>query len=225
MGDALIGLGVLLAVLGPILLLPVVWALYRFVFSRFFEARWQAVALSSVLVVGALAATYIPGKRAFEDRCAAQGRPSIARRVQVEGFYRTALFPYEAVDYLTQGGFQFVEAPDPYKEDVLLRYTLGSNGQVKHEETSQLQSIFGVRKAYALLDDGVSMSEKRIYELATDIELAHAAEYVYHGGPFAIFLGTLGMSSCPDILTEQGSKDFKIFYDLEKIVLQGQPLP
>ena len=33
------------------------------------------------------------------------------------------------------------------------------------------------------------------------------------------------MTSCPDILSEEGSRHFGTFYELESIVLQNRPLP
>jgi len=225
MDDLLIGLGVLLAVLGPILTIPVIWALYRFALKPFFGPGWKGWALAIALVVTVLTASYLPGKRAFDDRCEAAGPPAVSERVEVGGFYRTAAFPYEAANYIVHDGFEYVEAPDPYKDDVIIRYTLASDGAVKQEEVGELRSKYGVKRTYALLDDGVSVTEKVVYEIATGRELARAAEYVYHGGPLAVFLGSMSMDSCPDPRTPEGSRQFGIFYDLEKIVLQGEPLP
>ena len=220
MGDLLIGLGVLLAILGPLLLIPVIWALYRFAFKPFFGSTWKALSLAVALVLAAVALSYIPGKRAFDDRCAAQGPPMVFERADAKGFYRTALFPYEAVQYIQQDRFEFVEAPDPYKKDVTIRYSIGPDGGVRQDEVTELRSVYGVRKTYAL-EGSTSVTKKVIYEIATGRELAHAAQLDYQGGPLSIFLGTLGMASCPDIRTEQGSRHFRTFYDLEKIVLRA----
>lgn len=224
MDDLLIGLSVLLAVIGPLLLVPVVWALYRFVLRPFFGPGWKGITLAVALVAAVMALTYFPGKRGFDDRCAAQGPPVVSERVEVNGFYRTAAFPYEAVQYITQDGFAFIEAPDPYKEDVTIRYSLAPNGEVCQDEVTELRSQYGVRKTYAL-EGSTSVTRKVVYEIATGGELAHASELNYQGGPLSIFLGTLGAASCPDIRTAQGSREFRIFYDLEKIVLHGEPLP
>ena len=224
MGDLLIGLGVLLAILGPLLTIPVIWALYRFVFRPFFGPGWKGIVLAVALVGAALAMTHFPGKRAFHDRCEAQGPPVVSERVQVEGFYRTAAFPYEAANYIVQDGFAFIEAPNPYKEDELIRYPLAPDRAVKQEVVSELRSQYGVQKAYSL-EGSTSVSEKVVYEIATGKELARAALLNYQGGPLSIFLGTLGMASCPDVRTAEGSREFQIFYDLEKIVLHGEPKP
>ena len=225
MADFLTGLGVWLAFAGPFLLIPIVWLLYRFALRPFFGSRLQAAAVSTALVTLLLAATYFPGKRDFDRMCEAQGSPKIERRVEVEGFFRTAMFPYEAVLYLTQDGFRFVEAPDPYREGVMIRYSFAPNGEVRQDEATRLESRYGVRKTYGLLKGGVTKSEKVVYEIATGEEVARATELVYQGGPLALFLGTLGMTSCPDPRTVQGSRDFQIFYDLESYVLGGADLP
>ena len=61
--------------------------------------------------------------------------------------------------------------------------------------------------------------EKLAYEIETSRGLAKAAEIVYRGGPLSIFLSVYGMSSCPDIRSEEGSEQFRTFYDLETITL------
>ncbi len=225
MEDALIGLGMLLAVAGPLLLIPVVWVLYRVIFRPLFGSKIQALTLAAALVGVALAVSYFPGKRAFDAQCAEHARPVVSEQVQAKGFFRTSMFPFEAVLYLTQDGYEFVEAPHPYQDGVMIRYTLAQNGEVRQEVVTGLRSEYGVRKSYGLLAGGVSQTEKVVFELATGRELGRAEELTYQGGPLAIFLGTLGMDSCPEIRTPDGSKQFQIFYDLEAYVLQAKPLP
>ncbi len=225
MSDFILGIGMLLVIFGPLLLIPLTWALYRFVFRRWFASRWTALAVAAGFVAAALALSYLPGKRAFDDHCQDHGPPQVAQQVRVEGFYRDELFAYEAANYVTQDGFRFVEAPDPYEEGVLLRYTMGANGQVRQEEIAELSSVYGVRKSFSELDHGISLTEKTVYEIATRRQLANAVESVYHGGPLSLLLGSAGSASCPDIRNPKGSREFRIFYDLEKIVLQSQPLP
>ena len=55
--------------------------------------------------------------------------------------------------------------------------------------------------------------------MTSDRELARAANITYLGGPLSILLGSYATTSCPDILTEQGSKDFSTYYVLEKVIL------
>jgi hypothetical protein len=224
MGDALMGLGMLLAILGPLLLIPVVWLLYRFALKPVLGSTWKALPLSIALVAAAILLTYIPGKRDFDDRCAAYGPPVVSEKVRVDGFFRTKLFMYEAVQYLSDGGFEFVEAPDPYTQGVTLRYTMGPDRTARQDEVEELLSLYGVRETFTM-EGGVSVTQKTVYDLATGRELARAAFLNYQGGPLSIFLGALGMASCPDIRTAEGSKQFQTFYDLEKIVLRSEPLP
>ena len=225
MGDFLIGLGVLLAVVGPILLIPVIWLLYRFVLKPFFGSRWQAVAVAVAVVVLVLAATYFPGKEGFDRMCAEEGSPVVTRRVKAFGFFRTEMFPYEAVLYITQNGFRFVEAPDPFRKGVTIRYSLAPNGEVRQDDAAVPQSVYGVRKTYEMLAGGVAKTEKVIYVLHSGEELARASELVYQGGPLAVFLGTFGLETCPDPHSEEGAREFRIFYALESYVLGGGALP
>ena len=225
MGELMIGLGVLLAIIGPLLLIPITWLLYRFALKPLLGSVKLALPLSILLVIAAVAFTYLPGRRAFDRRCAAAGPPVVSEQVNVVGFFRTAMFAYEAAGYLTQDGFDFVEAPDPYRKGVTLRYTKASNDEVRQEEVTAIESLYAVRETFAQLDGGISSVEKVIYEIATGRALGRATQLIYQGGPLSILLGTMGVASCPDPGTAQGGKEFQIFYDLESYVLKAKPLP
>lgn len=131
------------------------------------------------------------------------------------------MFAYQSHKYLDQDSFSYVEAPDPYKKGTLLRYSKGPNGDLKEEEVPAIRGEYGFRETFSELSGGITMTEKVIYEIATDREQARAANINYHGGPLWIFLGSYGASSCPDILSEEGSRHFGTFYDLESIVLRA----
>ena len=227
----MIGIGILLAIIGPLLLIPVAWLLNRFVvrpvIRRSLGASLSAglVPLVSwvatvVLVAAVMAASYIPGKKEFDGLCQQHGVPVVSQRVDVDGFYRTKAFPYEAAGYLDT--FHFIEAPDPYKDGIDLRYTKVGD-EVRKEEITELTSRYGFEQKFSQLPSGITMTEKRVFEVGTNRELARASNITYHGGPLSLFLGSYGMSSCPDIISEQGSRHFRTFYDLEKIVLGGGP--
>ncbi|MEZ5366710.1 MAG: hypothetical protein R2748_31315 [Bryobacterales bacterium] len=98
--------------------------------------------------------------------CEEQGSPTVTERVHVQGFYRTSMFPYEAVMYLKQDGFLFVEAPDPFQEGVMLRYSVAADGSVRHEKAEKVQSEYGVRINYGL-KDGIATTQKVISEIET----------------------------------------------------------
>lgn len=233
MGDALIGLGVILAILGPFLLIPVVWLLYRCLWWALVRwsapdkltkssARQVAIVLSLVLVAGAMVASYLPGHWEFERLCAKHAVPDASFRTRVDGFFRTQMFAYQSHKYLDQDSFSYVEAPDPYKKGILLRYSKGDNGDFKQEQVPAISSTYGFRETFSDLSGGITMTEKVIYEIADDRERARAASINYHGGPLGLFLGSYGTSSCPDILSEEGSRHFTTFYDLESIVLRAE---
>jgi hypothetical protein len=91
------GIGVLLAIFGPLLLVPITWLLYRYavrpVALRVLAprvsaagARRIALGLSIFLVGAALVVSHYPGKREFDQLCAEHATPVISDRVTAEGF-------------------------------------------------------------------------------------------------------------------------------------------
>jgi hypothetical protein len=227
------GIGILLALFGPLLLLLFVWLLHRLVGRRLVRrlvgpvvsdarARWISVALSGFFVAGAVAVSYFPGKWEFDRMCAEHAAPVISERVTTSGYYRDRLFRYEAAQILNEGVFTFVEAPDMYKRGRLLRYEKTDEGTVEEEEIASPRSTYGVEKKFSQERFGISMTRKRVYEMDGKRELARAANLIYHGGRLSLFLGVYGMSSCPDIRSTQGSEDFRTFYHLEATVLAGR---
>lgn len=232
MGDWLIGIGVLLAIVGPLLLIPIAWLLYRFAVRPLVariaapwlsseSARGLALGITVGLLAAAIAASYFPGKQQFDNLCAQHGQPQIGRRVYVDGFYADKLFAYEAAGYIRDRGFAFIEAPDPYKQGVLLRYTLDGS-EILTDTIEAPSSLYGLRQTVSVISSDLYISEKTVYEIATLSELARAAEVVYNGGPLSLFLGSYAMTSCPDIRTSQGSADFDKFYNLESLVLHSR---
>ncbi len=233
MGDFMIGIGVLLAIIGPLLLIPVAWLLYRFALrplaSRLAGARLSsndtsrfALGLTVGILAAVIAASYYPGKQQFDELCAEHAKPQLSRRVLVDGFYADNLFAYQAAQYIQNGEFTFVEAPDPYKRDVYLRYERDSDGNVSPEVIEAPVSRFGLRQSFSELRGGMTMTEKVIYERTADTELARAASVTYMGGPFSLFLGAYAISSCPDPVTAKGSEAFNTFYHLETLVLRSR---
>lgn len=231
MGDLAIGIGMLLAVFGPLLLIPLTWLLYRLaarplllplLASRMGRGRARALALSlTVLTVAAtLALSYFPGRFEFERLCAGQAVPVIDQRVSAESFYRSRLYPYEARRFLEQDDFAFVEGPNMYGQGYR-RYRLDDQGQLHEQQVDTLQSRYAVQEKLAPHSHGIWMTEKRILDMEGGKELARAAEIVYQGGPLHLLLGTRAMDSCPDIRTEEGSRDFTTFYELERLVLRS----
>ena len=108
-----------------------------------------------------------------------------------------------------------------YKEGVHMRYSLAADGSVSEQEVTTLNSVYGVRKDFSELAYGITMTHKLVYEIETARELATAAYIHYGGGPLSIFVSFSGMSSCPDSSSEEGSEQFRTFYDLEAITLRA----
>lgn len=221
----------LLAILGPLLLLPVWWLVYRFGTLPLLRSIWSkkppgqtkaaALSLALLFMLVILAVSYVPGRVEYGRLCARDGSPVVSERVDVEGLLYGPLFQYEARPLLDDGGFDFVEAPDQYRDGIYVRYTLAEDGGLEREEVGSLRSRYGLRKELITHPRGTIRTQKVVYELGSERELARAANLVYEGGPLSIFLGVYGMSSCPDIRTAQGSEDFRVFYELETHVLKA----
>jgi hypothetical protein len=225
------GLGVLLAILGPLLLLPAVWLLQRLlrpVIRRFVRDRWSpgklralAWLIATVVLASALAATYLPGRAEYERLCTAFATPQIAERVAVEGFYRERLFPYQAMPLLDQG-FSYIETNDPQLppgKHRLLRYQRNGDGGIRRDEIAAPTSRFGARHDLIEHSYGIIRTEKQVYDMADGRQLARAGNVTFSGGPLSLFFGAYAVASCPDVRTEQGAAAFGSFYALEQEVL------
>ena len=231
MGEVAIGIGMLLAIFGPVLLLPATWVVYRFAVRPLWwialpgdaitaRGRLAPMIASAVLVLGSVGASYVWGKAEFTRLCVVRGTPEIRRTVEVDGFFRTPLFAYEARQILDAGVFQFVEGPIP-RADTFMRYRLDGRGDLEEVEVAELSSQYGVRETLETARSGTTIMERTVYEIDSQAELARAASLTYMGGPLSIFLGVYGMASCPDIRSPEGSEHFRQFYDLAIVVLGG----
>lgn len=226
------GIGILLAVFEPLLLIPVIWLVYRMVVRPVVQsalvprvsngtARGIALILSFLVVAGVLSVSYFPGRWEFDRLCSAHATPMVSDRIRTSSFYRSRLYPYEARQFLEDNAFVSLEAPHMYKKGMYVRYSKTADGDMREEEVSTVRSRYGVRERLSMPWSGIVMTQKVIYEMATARELARAAHIVYEGGSLSLFLGVYAMSSCPDIRSAEDSQHFKTFYDLEHIVLRG----
>ena len=226
------GIGILLAIFGPLLLIPVTWFLYRFgtrpaalswLVPRVspISARCTALMVSMLLVGGSLSFSYFPGKWEFDRLCAEHAVPTVSERVMADSFYRSRLYPYEARQFLEGDSFEFVEAPHMYKDESYVRYSRANSEEIQEEEVETPISRYGVREDFWELPHGILMTQKTVYEMDGDRELAKAANISYQGGSLSLFLGAYAMSSCPDIRSTEGSRNFNTFYYLESIVLRA----
>ena len=221
MGDLFTGIGILLAIIGPLLLIPVTWLVNRFVIRPLVKPAKVSLLLSLAVVAVAVVLSYVPGKLEFDRLCAEHATPTVVQRIKVDGFYRTRLYPYEARPFLEDGMFQYVEAPNMYEDEKFLRYSRAADGAIAKEAVSAVTSTYAVSDTFSQLSYGITLSEKRVFEHVSGRELARAGQVVYSGGPLSLLLGVYAMSSCPSIVTPQGSKNFEIYYTLERHVLGG----
>lgn len=221
MEDFVLAGGVLLAIIGPLLLVPITWLLHRYVLRPIVKRARVSLVLSLAIVAIAVTMSYVPGKLEFDRLCMAHATPSITQRVHVDGFFHDHLHPYEARALLQDGPFRYVEVSDMYEEGKYLRYTRAGDGTITEEIIPQITSVYAVSDTTSELSYGITLQEKRVSVRANGRQLARAAQVVYQGGPLALLLGVYAMSSCPDITTPRGSKNFDTFYSLERRVLGG----
>jgi len=224
------GLGIFFGVFGPLLLIPVVWGVAHWPLRRLI-GKWAVQrfgALSglvrwviSVLFVGVVVlASYLPGRIQFANLCEVHA-PAIKEVTDVPGFYATELYPYKAERFLREWGFAYVEAPDMYKKERTLRYEVGADGNTIVTEVSSPTSRYAVSDTFRELGNTIILDEKRVFELASGRELAHAGSVTYHGGYLRLVLGLYGMSDCPRPGTEKESRQFDDYYYLERKVLKS----
>jgi hypothetical protein len=137
------------------------------------------------------------------------------------GFYAAELYPYRAERFLREWGFAYIEAPDMYKKGRTLRYEVGGDGKTVVTEISAPTSRYAVSDTFRELGNTLTLNEKRVFELATGRELAHAGSVTYHGGYLRLVLGVYGMSNCPNPGTAKESQQFADYYYLERKVLRS----
>lgn len=225
------GIGILVALLGPVLLLPGIWLVYRLLVCPLWRVvtkrrrspepgRLGPLTVATVLVLGSVGSTYAWGKADFDRLCTLHGTPEISRTVRVDGYFQTPLFSYQARQILQEGSFRFVEGPIRGAE-TFMRYRLDGRGGLDEVEVTELSSEYGMREAIETAFGGTTIMQRVVYEINSETRLARAASLTYGGGPLSIFLGVYGMSSCPDLRSPEGSEHFRQFYELTDIVLGG----
>ena len=233
MESFLFGLGVLLAICGPLLLIPITWLVYRLVtrplLQRLTPARLTSIKVAptaffcaALFVSVILAVSYLPGKLEYDDLCGQYSEPRILKTVTVDGFYRSRVYNYEAREFIEKGGFSFVEGPYPGQPERFRRFSMSPQGKITEVEIPAPTSQIEVRDELWETTSGVIVSVKTVYQRSSETELARAANITYQGGPLWFLLGSYARASCPDVLNEQGSEYFMTYYNLEKIVLNNQ---
>lgn len=220
--------GLLLAVLGPLLLLLPVALLYL-LFRRIGlgarlglgpdNARLLHLAAAAVLVSGIVLATYLPGRFEFERLCDALAEPRIQERTRAEGFFLDDLTANSfGRRYISEEGFAWFETHDIYRRGQFVRFRK-DGVQVVIEPASELQARHVVKSGTDVRDNTIHVSRTAISERRSGRLLAEAHSVTYHGGPLGMVLGVYGMSHCPNPVTPEGSRQFNLYYHLVREVL------
>jgi hypothetical protein len=226
--------GLLLAVLGPLLLLLPLALLY-FLFRRAglgarlglspVNARLLHLAAAAGIVLGAVLATYLPGRIAFERLCQELAEPRIHERVRAEGFFLDDLTAASfGQRYVGEEGFAWFETHDLYRRGQYVRYRKQGDNVVS-EPADELRARHAVKSGVEVRPDGIHVARTAITERDSGRLLAEAHSVIYHGGPLGVVLGVYGLSNCPNPITAEGSRQFNLYYHLVREVLGSGNAP
>jgi hypothetical protein len=225
--------GLLLAVLGPLLLLLPGGLLYYLLRRAGLgarlglgpvNARLLHVTASAAIVLGTVLATYLPGRMEFERLCGELAEPRILERVRVEGFFLDDLSANSfGRRYVAEEGFAWFETYDLYQRGRTVRFRQ-SGDQMVIEPVIELQARHVVKSDTEVRGNTIHVSRTAISERQSGRLLAEAHSVTYHGGPLGMVLGAYGLSICPDPVTTEGRRQFDLYYHLVREVLgRGAP--
>jgi hypothetical protein len=224
------GFGILLAIFGPLLLMVPMAVVYRLLVRSNPAARfgwshgiprfaYALIAFLSVLLV--VGATYLPGKHEFDRLCENLAEPTVIERAHADGFYLDdPTADSFGMRYLRDEGFAWFETRDLYKRDGYARYRKEGK-EIVREPVSELKALYTVQSTFEERSPGIHINRVAVTERASGKLLAQAHSVTYHGGPLSLLLVLYGMSDCPDVRTQQGSRQFNAYYHLARDTLLG----
>jgi len=224
------GLGILLVIFGPLLLIVPMAVVYWLLARSNPVARFgwpkgtprfayaMTAALSVLLVVGA---TYLPGKLEFNRLCESLAEPRLIERARADGFFLDdSTADSFGMRYLRDEGFAWFETRDIYKRDGYARYRKEGE-KIVRESVSELTAPYTVQSTFEKRSLGIQVNRVAVTERASGKLLAEAHSVTYHGGPLSLLLVLYGLSSCPSVHTQQGSRQFNAYYHLARDTLLG----
>lgn len=220
--------GLLLAMLGPLLLL-LPWGLIYTLMRRAglgtrlglgpVNARLLQVTASAAIVLGVVLASYLPGRLEFERLCGELAEPRIIERVRAEGFFLDDLTASSfGRRYLAEEGFAWFETHDIYQRGHYVQFRQ-SGDQVVIEPIAEPRARHVVKSTTEVRDNTIHVSRTTISDRQSGRLLAEAHSVIYHGGPLGLVLGVYGLSNCPNPVTPEGSRQFDLYYHLVREVL------
>ncbi len=221
-----VGQGGMLTWLTPLLLIPTVWILYRYLLRPWVlpvllptsnnRTRLRAgLSLSILLVAGALLASFVPGRQRLLALCAELEPPLILKQVQADGFFHDSLHPFQARELLDRGQFAFIEAPDPYHAKVYLRFTRAAGGGIQETTIARPASEYWVRVQRTELGYDLHRTDKTVLTFPKGERLAQATIIHFEGGPLSGLLGGFARRQCPNADSKEGKAALAEFDQLE----------
>lgn len=209
-------IGILWAMLAPLLLVPVVLALAH-VLSGFGKARAWAMAI--VLTVAPVVAIYALDRREFSNLCTELGRPTITDRAVADGIYLNSETANSfGTRYVLNDGFAWLERQDIYDRSGFVRVTRQPDGSLAEEKIARPTARYEVRETFETGPKKVGIQKITVIDRQSGRELAHAADANFQGGRLWWLLGAHGSASCLSVLTD--SQGFDDFYHLARKTLR-----
>ena len=193
-------IGLLWAMLAPLLLLPLAWVLVKLL-----RLRWPA-SLGIVAVVTLV--VWLPERLAFHNRCVAMGEPTILKTVNADGFFLDDPTANSfGMRYLQKPGFLWLEARSIYNRSKFTRYDKDGE-KINQREIDDLTAQYVLTST--LSEEGSwNVSRTEISDLSSGEKLAWAESGNFDGGIAKWVLGAYGTSHCPS-----DSDTFKKMYEL-----------
>jgi hypothetical protein len=89
------------------------------------------------------------------------------------------------------------------------------------EPVSKLKALYTVQSTFEERGLGIRVNRVAVTERASGKLLAEAHSATYHGGPLSMLLVLYGMSDCPSVHPQQGSRQFNVYSHLARDTLLG----
>ncbi len=216
-------LGLLWAVLAPLLAVGLAVAAYRVV--RRMRPRGNRRA-QLVLCVGAPAllviALYLTDRVRFAAVCDTLISARINEHRLVDGFFLDDSTANSfGMRYLHEEGFAWIEARSIYARERFTRYRREATG-IASEEIDALTATVRVAAEHESRSGGLSIQRTVVTDRASGRELARGELGRFDGGRARWALGLWGSADCRNPASTQGNRDFQDWYHLARNTLRSE---
>jgi len=214
-------IGVLWAMLAPLLLAIPVWALHRLL--AVVRPAWPArrrLALAAAAVATGVLALWLPARLQFARLCDEIGMPRVVERVKVDGFFLDDSTANSfGMRYLHEEGFEWIEARSIRRRDGYTRYRKTAQG-IQSEEIAEPSASVQVSSVLTMGAGPASVQRTVITDRHSGRVLATAGSAHFGGGPARWVLGAYGSASCPNPASPSENAAWSLGYHLAKATLR-----